>query len=331
MFDGLFDTLGSVASGFGDIGSSVVNSFPDWAPVAAEVAGDSFGVPGMGSVLHTLGSVGDAVGAVGKAASPFMPAVSGLISSAGQAAANEANLQSVQKQIDFQRESQGASMSYGRDMQQRQMDYEERMSNTSYQRSMRDMAAAGLNPMLAFMKGGASTPAVSAPTVSGMPGAAARVENVAAAGVASAAQAASVRATLASASKMESESALNYALVSKAEQDVRTGVSSAAELDARAKDILWRLQWLGPAQHDLIGSESALNDMRSRLLNQERLTDRDRQLLFQVERRLDELRVPRASNEAAAESSWWKRNVSPFLPDVLRGSSSAAAVGSALR
>lgn len=41
---------------------------------------------------------------------------------------------------------------------QKQMDFQERMSNTAYERAMNDMRKSGLNPMLAFDKGGASTP-----------------------------------------------------------------------------------------------------------------------------------------------------------------------------
>lgn len=43
-------------------------------------------------------------------------------------------------------------------MAQQQMDFQKMMSDTSYQRSVKDLKAAGLNPMLAYTNGGASTP-----------------------------------------------------------------------------------------------------------------------------------------------------------------------------
>lgn len=58
----------------------------------------------------------------------------------------------------FGASAQDSANNANRDIANQQMQFQERMSNTAYQRSMEDMRAAGLNPMLAYMKGGASTP-----------------------------------------------------------------------------------------------------------------------------------------------------------------------------
>lgn len=113
--------FGDITRGLGDVATFGTNELVG-NPIGN--IGDAFGNGGVGGVIDQLSGAQSARDA-------------NAASAANAAAANAFSAAQAQKQMDFQ----------------------ERMSDTSYQRAVADMKAAGINPMLAIDNGGASTPA----------------------------------------------------------------------------------------------------------------------------------------------------------------------------